>query len=453
MIRPNARIALLAAVAAITWKAAAIDWSIGGGIVASYSIDLSGGRSDSASVRAEPTLSLAASSWEALLSVSLSGLTDPGTAEYAIADAYFRTWLGDYFVVTAGWTSPAGLAAEVFPLTAFLGPSDPLSRLSSGGGSASRKSEPSIQLKAASDWWRASIECAPFEPELVLPNVDSPWFPSEFVPASFTFGGDTFSLLGFAYPSGVESGASLSPSYIARIGASLGPAEIDIAYFHGLERQAVFSGAISYNDLASLDHTYHAYLVPHRGVVDSLALAATAVGEAWRFWSELSLTSGASLSTGSVDVTDQTIFFGYFRLGSPNPWTDIPPCVSRDEFACTAGASWTPELGSSVGLVAMAEATWSQFIDPPEGSPVPTLARAAAASIEFSRLAGRIGVTMSGIVSLADWSAALRPSASVDLGAERKVELSTLVFLGDSDSDLGAYSGRRYLMLSFSQNY
>jgi hypothetical protein len=445
--------AILAAAASAGRSAAALDCAVGGSFTADFAVDASRSFEDYASFAGKPALSLSADLWEARFSASLSGITDPGKAEFSLEEAYVRAWLGDCLSATVGWVPKAGLAAEVFPLTAFLGPSDPLSRLSSGGGSASRKSEPSIEIKAAASWWRASFECAPFVPALALPDLDSPWFPRAFVTSSYSFSGYTYELLGFEYWAAAipRGGISLSPSCIARVGASLGPVELDLEYFHGLERQAVLFGALSNEEILS---DYRVYIEPHRGVVDSLALAATAVGQSWRSWVEGSFTFGASLATGSVDIVDRTYARDgvYFDLDGASPFTSVPPCVARDRIACTTGASWAPDL-SPLGLRILAEATWSLFLNAPEGCPVPTLSRAAAVGVEVMRIAGRIGVSASGIASLADWSAALRPSASLDLGGEKRLELSTLLFLGAPDSELGAYSGRHYIVLSFTQSY
>jgi len=455
--RAAAALAALAAWASCAAPAAALDLAAGLGLDASYSAAYgaligAAARPDRASLAAEPALIASGDSWEARLAAGFRASTDPADAQASLAEARARLWLGDYLSLSAGYGLESGAAAELFPQTAFLGPSDPLSRLESGGGTERRSPEASAELRASASWWRLTLACAPFRPELVLPDLDSPWFPRSAVPSSFSIGSTLpYRRSSLAYAEGAEEGGSFEPepSYIAKAGASLGPFELDLAFFRGRERQAVLSGAM---ELESLD-TYSVTLEPHRALVSVLAFSATAVSGPWRLWTEDSFTWGASLATGSVDSESWPLKEGwYFDLdsGEGDFSTDVPPVVQRDRVACTLGASYAPEL-AALSLGAFVEGTWSWFLDEPEGCEAPALSRAAAGGATLGGLAGGLSLTLSGLVSLADGSAALRPSASLALGGDRSVELAAPIFLGSEGTELGDYRGMYYATLSYSQ--
>jgi hypothetical protein len=444
-------LALLALIAAGVSLCPALDFSFGGNLEASYAYAYdSTSYGDHASMRATPLATLTGQSWEACVSASFAGATDPSDATIDLEEARIRAWIGDYVSLAAGWSQEDGTAAEVFPQTAFFGPSDSLSRLESAGASARRKSEAAVELKVAYSWWRASFSCAPFEPELVLPNLASPWFPDNLVASSFVIGSSTtYTRSSLAYAEGVESPYALSwaPSYIAKAGASLGPLELDLECFHGLERQAVLTGDMSLDYLS-----YAVSLVPHRATVTSLAIAATAVMGSWRLWTEDAYTWGASLATGSADSGSWPLREGhYFTLTAGSHFdTTVPPCVQRDKVACTAGASWSPDLGS-IGLVAFIEGTWCHYLAAPDLATNPSLSYAVAASVSLSRIVGILSFDVSGIISLADNSFALRPAIGLDLGRDMSLELAMPLFFGDSDSELGCYSTKRFAVLTFMQ--
>jgi len=437
---------------------AALDLDAGGTLEAGYALGYGSlGGEDHATLSAKPLAAVAGGAWEARLAACLAGTTDPAKATIELEEARVRLWLGDYLTLAAGCGQEEGTAAEVFPQTAFLGPEDPLSRLESGGGASGRMSEATASIKLAGPWWRASFEYAPFEPELVLPSLDSPWFPSSLVPERVAIGSSTTFLrskLAYFDGTGPKDPFVLDPSYIAKTGASIGPMEIDLEYFQGLERQAILTGIIS-----TVNYPYNGFdalLVPHRAQVRSLALAGTVVAGAWRFWTEDAYTWEASLATGSAawDFSGAGVVFFYPSIAlADDPITATPPLVHRDRVACTLGSSFNPELGNGLSLFAFAEATWSWYLDAPAGSPTPSLSRAAAGSVSLSGVLGRLGFGLSGLLSLADWSAAIRPSASLDLGGDKALGLAFPLFLGGADSELGCYSGKRFALLSFTQKF
>jgi hypothetical protein len=252
---------------------------------------------------------------------------------------------------------------------------------------------------------------------------------------------------------GGEKGLLFDPSYIARLGASLGSLDLDLEFFQGLERQATLTGIMS---TGVSGYTYKALLEPHRSRISALALAATLVVGPVRLWTEDSYSWGASLATGSAawDFSGQDLIYFHPSVSfADNPITDTPPLLQRDKVAFTAGASYSPDLGGRLSLSAFAEATWSCFIEAPAGSPIPSLSRAAAGSLSLDGLAGSLGLSLSCLVSLADLSAALRPAASLRLGGDKALELACPLFFGAEDSELGCFSGRLFAIVAFSQKF
>ncbi len=274
------------------------------------------------------------------------------------------------------------------------------------------------------------------------------------MPSSVSIGNQSYTRVSYAYEAANEvlSPFDLDPSYLASLGANFGPAELDLMFFYGLERQATLTGIMR---TGSIGYNFDAALVPHRARISCLAAAATAVVGEWRFWTENAYTWDAGLATGSA-IWDfggaGKVYFYPEKAFSENPITDIPPYITRDRIGSTIGLSWARDF-SGLGFVSFAEAVWTWLPNIPVSAPLPVFSRAIAFSLALSRLLDNLDLSFSGMISLTDWSAALRPAVSVKFGADKELELAFPIFLGKADSQLGVYAGKYFAVFGFSYNF
>jgi hypothetical protein len=462
--------AALVALAVLAAPLHALDLSAGGVAALSYGadygslLDSSGGdgaASDEGRFSFEPmaSLSLAAGSWalEAQARGRFEAASSPAEAFARLESAHATLWAGERAYLEVAYGLDEAAAAEVFPLTTFLGPSDPLSRLESWGGEA-RRSEPFLKLGAVFGALSASFACAPFAPPLVVPSLDSHFFPSNEIPESIVINGDTYYRGSLAYTEGSQYQAEdfegrqsweLDPSYIAGLEASLGPFDLGIRGFSGLERQASLYPI--FVSPASDGEDYGILLEARRARVQALAASCTFVSGSLRAWTEACYTKGASLSTGSAFWEGCNT--GYYLSSSGKDFFGrVAPILALDKLAATGGASYQAGWTEFSALF-LAELSYAWYLDAPEGIDAPTLSRAAALSASLGDASGRLQGTLAGIVSLADASLALRLSLSYELGGDRGLELAFPLFLGPDDSELGQYSGRHLAYLGFTQKF
>lgn len=465
------RIALLAAaMASRIAPISALDLSIGGELSSSYNAPVSlpgevpggGAYTEGASFAFEPILAASGElgggrdgesppdgplSWELAARGRLAGRTRGSLASAGLDSAEGRLSWGP-LSLELGYGRDDSFAAEVFPQSVFLGPSDPLERVDSGPAGPRRASEPYARLGAAAGAFRASILAAPFAPPLVLPDLGSPWIPRTTLPGTVTVAGVTYSL-DTSYAEQDSAAWEPDPSWLAELGAVLGPVDLDLRLFSGRERQAALHGILSTLQSPSAPWHFPLELVADRARVEALALSAAGAAGPLRLWFEGGWTRGASLATGSYEIEGSGGAYYRIDAGVPSS-TDVPPIVSRDRLAATAGASWTPELGG-LSLTAFTEGCWTSFIDPPAGADAPALSRALALGLTLGDARDRCELSLSGMVSLRDGSSLFRPSLSAAFGAEGRIGLELSLFDGEGDTELGQYAALRFLSFSVTQ--
>lgn len=393
--------------------------------------------------------------WELRIAPRAQGRTSPAEASIAEGRSSLSLTFAGGLAVRAGWFLDETRAAELFPQTTSFGPADPLSRFETGGASTERDEEPMIRVGYAGDWWRLSAQVAPFEPELVVPRIDSPWFPASLVPSSFKIAGSTYTLQNLAYDkSSISLGSTTTstltpdPAWSASAGASLGPVDIDAYYFDGLERTPVLYGRA---DLAGSGYSFNVDLVPVRSHIRKIAASATWVADAIRLWGESSWVRGSTFATGSVDWPFLNAG-SYILPGSTLSITQTPPIIRVDRLGTTCGASYNPDTGFVI-ITFFLEATYNWYYGTPVWSKAPLLSRAAGGGFMIADQTGRLEANLGGLLSLTDWSFALRPSLRIGFGGDRDLEIGFPLFGGPVDSEFGQFSTLRYVTVALNQRF
>lgn len=446
MIRPTRPLVALAfaALASLpTVPAGAIDYTLGASAESSYSFAVPGAAClDYASFEFEPLASASGSiawgeglAWELSGKARLSGGSAPAKAE-AVLKALSGRMLWGPASLELGYGIDADPAAEVFPLGAFLGPADPLSRLESTGASSDRRGEVFGKVAFVLGDFRASFLCAPFRPALALPDLGSPWFPRNIV----AFGGSSFALSAIYYEAFDDPEWYFEPSYLAELGAVLGPVDLGLRYFRGLERQASL-----HPRYFSAGSRSEIWLAPQRAIIEAATFSATAIAGPARLWFEAAGTKGASLSSGTVQLGAVPLYWD----PEASDFTEYQPIVNRDRLAATMGASWSPSQ-SWASFTLFAEGTWSWYRAAPPSATVPALERALALGLNSSHFGGRVDAAVELLYSFVDRGWAALASAGCAMGAEGKMSVILPIFSGLQSSELGRYSDKKYLRFVYS---
>jgi len=366
-------------------------------------------------------------------------------------ESRLRLSFGNGLIIDSGWVKDDARAAELFPLTVFYGPSDPLTRFETGGGATKRETEPMFEARFAGDWWRLSAYFAPWMPALILPRLDSPWFPSTLVPSSIELLGYNYQRRQLKYDASLSSSGewAIDPSWSLSAGVSLGNIDFDAYFFEGLERNATLYGNVIIG--TGMGYSFDVSLVPERHVVREMAASSTIVADAFRFWGESSFTWGASFATGSV--ASPFLNPGWYYLpGSTLAFTQMAPIISVDRLGLTFGASWNPDI-PGLAFALFAEGTANAYFGSPNGAKPPMLSNAIGGGISASDQMGRFGLELGFLASLSDWSYAVRPSLHIGFGGDRDLEFAFPLFVGTADSALGQFSAMRYITATFSQRF
>jgi len=434
----------------------ALDFGLGGSTDSAIATPLSS-QSSFAWFSFEPIATLGgagyggALSWDIKIAPLAQGKTAPAEVTLLPGESRIRMAFGNGMSISAGWMKDEARAAELFPQTVFYGPADPLSRFETGGGTTDRETEPLIMASISGDWWRASATLAPWAPSLVLPNLDSPWFPPTLVPSSIVIAGQTYNLGDLSYDSTTDASPTwtVDPSWSLSAGLSLGSLDLDAWYFDGLERDATIYGNAILG--TGVGYSFAVSLVPERSHVRKVAAAATWVADSFRVWGESSWTWGASFATGSVGST----FLNpgsYFQPGSSLLLTQTAPVVPVDKMGATFGASFSPDLGTLV-LTAFLEGTANWYFGAPTWSKSPFLSKAIGGALSIADQAGRLEADLGGIFSIDDLSYALRPALRLGFGGDRDLEFAYPLFEGNAGSEFGQFASMRYITATFTQRF
>ena len=383
-------------------------------------------------------------SWEMSVSGKVKASTMRPSLDLLPDTTSLRMWFGAGLSITAGYFSEKGLAAELFPQTAFFGPVDQLGFFENGGKGQARNNEMLGKIGFSNDLLRMTATFAPFRPQLSLPSIESIWFPSVELPESVVISDQTYTMRDLDYQDSVDANPFVPElSFETAVGISTGSFDFDLAYFHGRERQALYSARIS--EMSTPD-TFDLELLSHRGVVDSLAAALTIVSHSWRYWLESSYTLGASAASGSFE------FAGIYIDRDSLKVTSIPPVISADKWGMTLGASWQGMLGRWQSRI-LSEAIWTSYIASEESIRPSLLSKALALTASVEEPSGRFGASCSALVSLLDGSVALRPGLSVVFGGDNSFEIALPLFFGAEDTELGRYSEHKFVFLYLSHRY
>lgn len=426
-----------------------LDFSVGGttkAIVAAFPSDWAG---DSYGLcELAPLLNLSSDTiavpFELRASVDVLASSEPVRTVFRIDESYVKAWLGSWLALKAGYFRVGSVAAEFFPQSAFFGSYDPLAFLERGASLVPRGNELLAETSFFYNHVRATVRVAPFVPSLALPDLSSPWFLMRDIPESATIGGSTYTLGNLAYQEGADT-SLFSPSlaYSVTVGFSTSNLDLDAHFFHGLERQPLLTVAVE--DMPT-SYTYDVILKTNRAIIDVLALSATYVTDSLRFWFESSFTFNASVVSGSIDFT------GIYLDPTTFKATSLAPAIASDRLGITVGASWRHVVGKTI-LNAMTECVWTVLFSDAILPRDPYLSKAAVAGFSVMDNAEKFGATCFAMVSLSDWSFALKPSLSLNFGANNSLEVGMPLFFGESSTELGAYSGRRYIFVTLVHRY
>lgn len=442
----------------VVFPVSALDFSIGGVSEIRFALDAGDGeeRRDLGAFSFSPLLAISGGgsgseiAWEALVTVQGEGKTDPAGLSFRVTASHLRYWLGDSFSFRAGYFNDAAAAAELFPLTSFFGPAERLSFLERGGESRVRGFEPLVEARYAISGWRMSLLFAPFQSDVALPDIDSPWFPDEEIPSSFVFAGQTYRRGDLAYYIG-DSGnfPRFEPSWKFGAGLSAGSFELDLAYFHGRDRRTLFTGM---TDSMESAYTFDVLLVPESAVVDVVALAMTGVFGDVRAYAEAAYGMGGLFATGSYEFSGIHIDKATGRV------SEMPPAMSAKEAAATFGALWRTGI-AGFPVSAMAEFTWSLLLGVDstdvevEDLEQRDFSRAGAVLVSVQDPRGKFEFSTALLLSCADWSYAVRPSLRFEIGPDDELTIVAPFYFGDAGSELGRYAALRYLMAGITHRF
>jgi hypothetical protein len=121
-----------------------------------------------------------------------------------------------------------------------------------------------------------------------------------------------------------------------------------------------------------------------------------------------------------------------------------------DGMDFTAGFSWSPPIASSLVALEWKHAWYSADVS---GLTFPLLHRALAALVSFSLFDEKLGLSVAGVCSLEDWSFAVMPGFTIDLGGDRLLVVAYPFFFGERGTELGQFGAVQRGVASVSMQF
>ncbi|OHD13878.1 MAG: hypothetical protein A2Z96_07590 [Spirochaetes bacterium GWB1_48_6] len=318
--------------------------------------------------------------------------------------------------------------ALFFSNVEYFSHSDPL-RLMEEGLQATVSPNALASIQVLGDRWYAGFLVAPLVMNDSLVPTDSPWFPRKDIRASYKVGSYTFRLNNLAWET---QPAILEPeidiSYSGEAGFSAGGFDGSLILFDGRDRSYCVTSLITMP--ASPWGVYDITLAPVYGHSRQVGTALSMQLDVLRFWIDSSAFWDKTIATKEL-------------YNASTGWETATRTIHG--ISLTGGFSWNLPIPD--GLFAV-ETRYSLYADNETGDTYPFLDRIATAVLSGSFLDQAFNYSLLSFVSLSDYSLCIISSISMPFGADHQVSFTVPLFIGQSDTDFGQYSGQNRMKIN-----
>ena len=329
----------------------------------------------------------------------------PGTAEFLSSTNYFsRT---DYEKLLTGSMTDTGIPNDLIQLGFFI-----------------------------SDFYLL-FTAAPFKPNMLLPEVTSPWFPGKDIPTEVTIsillGKTTLYLNEIVYVEPDPEEYTLKNfSYSPEIGVTLGGVDISLIYYHGYDNTPLTKAKFILSGLHESD-PYDIELTPYYRQIDAIGANIATSISSLRLWADASYTFEKAILSSRVSYVTRT-----------------SAVVSYPYFEYTIGGSYEIYDPS---IFALLEIRNSRIIDGEDHLAQPLLGSAVTTGVNFSFFDSRLSVYFLNLRSFTDHSNVFVTRVSLDPTDSLSLVLTYPIFTGQLDTELGQFSEIKHLSINLEWRY
>ena len=222
----------------------------------------------------------------------------------------------------------------------------------------------------------------------------------------------------------------------AHVGMYLGPVDLSLLYYHGVDRSPVPRVRIDFPQ-APVD-TYDLYLAPEEAIVDSFGIVAEAVAGSSTFWIDAAYVPNKTVTTTTID-----------------PYSKRSRLLTAPALTAVAGASYAAR---SLDLYLTGEYYFGHTFLPDgvaaEDTVVSPLSNDVFVSISMRAGArSRVGISLAGIASFDDSSGVVSLSVAYEPSPAFTAAIRAPLFLGPPDSDFGQYHDILHIVSEIRYRY
>ncbi len=329
----------------------------------------------------------------------------PGTAEFLSSTNYFsRT---DYEKLMTGTVDETGVPNDLLQLGLFV-----------------------------SDYY-FKLTTSLFRPEMLLPEVSSPWFPGKDIPREVEImvilTKTTFHLgeIYYAEPEPAEFSFD-EVSFSPEIGATLGGVDISLMYYRGFDNTPLTQVKFLLTSLNPAE-PYDIELVPHYRWIDAIGANVATSISSLRLWADASYTFEKGFLANRVSYSSRST-----------------PVIIFPFLEYTLGASYEMYDPS---IFALLEIRNSHIIGGEDYLIEPILGSALTFGINLSFFDSRLSSYFFGLLSFEDSSTAFVIRLSYNPVDDLSFTLTYPLFSGAPDTELGQFADNKYLSANLEWRY
>jgi len=283
--------------------------------------------------------------------------------------------------------------------------------------------------------WSLTLSASPFAPAWSIPDPSSPWFPRKDFPRSITIFFPTtqvLSLTGITVQEAPAAQLSLQDMSVgAELGVSLPLVDLSLLAYHGWDNTPLFQPSFEFP--SGFFGDYDIVLTPVARKIDSVGAEATLT------WGSLSAWADGAYTFSKTFLSR--------KLSSSTFASDLvtSPCL---EYAAGAGYDFSvPRLSLQAGYRGL----W--VTQPTADTLLPFMGSYLSGTCALRLWDDRLSVAIQGLVSTADWSAAIIGLLSVAPSNELSFDVTLPFFLGASDTELGQFSANYLVSIGVTVRY